>query len=75
MSWNRVGVEINGLKEDMPGTSWDVQPHLSHEAMPILVPTPIKPPSVQIEHPNALVHPHLAQPQHVSILKNVIKVS
>ncbi|KAK9511151.1 hypothetical protein O3M35_005766 [Rhynocoris fuscipes] len=64
MSWNRMGVELNGLKEDMPGTSWDVQPHMNHEAMPILVPTPIKPPPVQMEHPNAIVHPHLPQPQH-----------
>ncbi|XP_014260004.1 phosphorylated CTD-interacting factor 1 [Cimex lectularius] len=68
MSWNRVNVgETNGLKEDIPSTSWEVpltQQHMVHEAMPILVPTPIKiPPPVPLDH-GQIVNPHLAQPPH-----------
>ncbi|KAF6214651.1 hypothetical protein GE061_009394 [Apolygus lucorum] len=65
MSWNAV----NGSKEEMPGTSWEVPltaPHINHET--ILVPTPIKippHPHVPIEqHQIAQIHPHIPQPPH-----------
>lgn len=62
MSWNQVG-EMNGMKDDLPSTSWDIrQNHITHETIPqILVPTPIKMPAVALDA-GAMVHPHIQAP-------------